>query len=60
MTHMTFIKTNFKVLAETKNAILFNAYEDICCEINGKPFNCSSVKEFYELVEFFGDETFKE
>ena len=60
MTHLVFIKTNFKVLAETKNAILFNAYGDICCEINGKPFNCSSVKEFYELVEFFGNETFKE
>ena len=60
MTHLVFIKNNFQVLAETKNAILFNAYGDICCEINGKPFNCSSVEEFYDLVEFFGNETFKE
>ena len=60
MTHMIFIKTNFKVLAEAKNAILFDAYGDICCETNGKPFDCSSVEEFYELVEFFGDETFEE
>ena len=40
--------------------ILFDADGEICCEINGKQFDCSSVKEFYELVEFFGDETFEE
>ena len=60
MTHMVFIKANFKVLAEAKNAILFDAYGDICCEINGEPFDLSSVLEFYDLVEFFGDETFEE
>ena len=52
MTHIAFIKANFKVLAETENAILFDAYGEICCEINGKQFDCSSVEEFYELVEF--------
>ena len=60
MTHTAFIKANFKVLAETENAILFDAYGEICCEINGKQFDCSSVEEFYELVEFFGNETFEE
>ena len=60
MTHIAFIKANFKVLAETENAILFDAYGELCCEINGKQFACSSVEEFYELVEFFGDETFEE
>ena len=60
MTHLEFIKTNVKVLAEAENAILFDAYGEICCESNGKQFDCSSVEEFYELVEFFGDYTFEE
>lgn len=60
MTHLQFIKSNFKVLAETKNAILFDAYGDICCEINGAEVACNSVEEFYELVEFFGDDTFED
>ena len=60
MTHIEFIKANFKVLAETETAILFEAYGEKCCEINGTPFYCESVEEFYELVEQFGDETFEE
>ena len=60
MTHLEFIKNNFTVLAETENAILFDAYGDICCEINGAEFTCSSVEEFYEMVELFGDDTFEE
>lgn len=60
MTHKQFIKNNFKVLAEVGDSILFDAYGEICCEINGAPFDCSSEEEFYELVEFFGDETFEE
>lgn len=60
MTHIEFIKANFVVLAEVGNAILFEACGEICCEINGKQFDCSSVEEFYELVESFGDETFEE
>ena len=60
MTHLQFIKSNFKVLAETKNAILFDAYGEICCEINGAEFACNSVEEFYEMVELFGDDTFEE
>lgn len=60
MTHLQFIKSNFKVLAETKNAILFDAYGDICCEINGAEFSCNSVEEFYEMVELFGDDTFED
>lgn len=60
MTHQNFIKSNFKVLAKTKNAIFFEAYGELCCEINNVPFNCDSVEEFYDLVEFFGDETFAE
>ena len=35
MTHIAYIKANFKILAETENAILFDAYGEICCEING-------------------------
>lgn len=60
MTHREFIKANFTVLAETENSILFDAYGEICCEINGEPFNCSTIEEFYDLVEFYGDETFEE
>ena len=60
MTYMDFIRANFKILAETENAILFDADGELCCEINGKQFDCYSVEDFYELVEFFGDETFAE
>lgn len=44
MAHIEFIKANFKVLAETENAILFDACGEICCEINGKEFDCSTVE----------------
>ena len=60
MTHINYIRSNFKVLAEAENAILFDACGEMCCEINGQQFNCSSVEEFHDLVEFFGDETFEE
>jgi hypothetical protein len=60
MTHKEFIKANFEVLAETENAIFFDAYGEKSCEINGVAIDCSSVEEFNELVEFFGDETFEE
>jgi len=60
MTHENFIRSKFNVLAETENAILFEAYGELCCEINGMEINCHSVEEFYELVEFYGDETFEE
>lgn len=60
MTHTEFIKANFKVLAETDNAILFDAYGELCCEINGQTFACESVEEFYDMVELFGDDTFEE
>ena len=60
MKYMDFIRANFKILAETENAILFDADGAPCCEINGKQFDCYSVEDFYELVEFFGDETFEE
>ena len=60
MTHMEFIKNNFTILAETANAIFFDAYGENVAEINGQPFNCDSVEEFHELVEFWGDETFEE
>ena len=60
MKYMDFIRGNFKILAETENAILFDADGELCCEINGKQFDCYSVEDFYELVEFFGDETFEE
>lgn len=58
MTHIESTEDNFKILAEAENAILIEAYGEIFCEINGKEFDCSSVEEFYKLVEFFGDETF--
>ena len=60
MKYMDFIRANFKILTETENAILFDADGELCCEINGKQFDCYSVEDFYELVEFFGDETFEE
>lgn len=60
MTHREFIKSNFKVLAESDNAILFDAYGELCAEINGASFKCNSIVDFYELVEFFKNETFEE
>lgn len=60
MTHEQFIKNNFKVLAETDNAIFFEAYGELCCEINGQEFNCHSIEEFYEMVDLFGDDDFSE
>ena len=60
MKYMDFIRANFKILAETENAILFDADGELCCEINGKQFDCYSVEDFYELVECCGDETFEE
>lgn len=59
MTHEDFIRTNFKVLAETKNAIFFDADGEKVAEINGQTFDCETVEEFYELVDFWGDETFE-
>jgi hypothetical protein len=60
MTHTQFIKSNFKILAETDNAIFFDAYGELCCEINGASFHCESVEEFYEMVELFRDDSFEE
>ena len=44
MMHIEFIKANFTILAEAENAILFDADGEICCEINGKQFDCSTVE----------------
>lgn len=60
MTHREFIHNNFNVLAETDNAIFFEAHGEKCCEINGAEFVCDSVPEFYELVGLFGDDNFEE
>lgn len=58
MTHLQFIKASFEVLAESSESILFLACGEMCAEINGAEFSCNSVEEFWELVEFFGDEDF--
>ena len=58
--HRAFVERTFNVLAKTANSIFFEAYGELCCEINGYAFDCNSVDEFYELVEFWGDETFEE
>lgn len=60
MTHIEWIKSSFEVLAENGNSIYYRAYGEDCCEINGQPFSCNSIEEFWELVEFFGDEDFTE
>lgn len=60
MTHREFIKSNFIVLAETENAIFFDAYGEKVAEVNSQPFNCETVEEFHDLVEFWRDETFEE
>lgn len=59
MTHREFIKATFAILAETENAIFFDAYGEKVAEINGASFDCSSVEEFYEMVETFGNDTFE-
>lgn len=60
MTHIEFIKANYQVIAQEGNSILFWAEGELCCEINGTPFDCRNADEFFELVEMFGDETFEE
>lgn len=60
MTHREFIQSAFNILAETENAIFFEACGELCCEINGAQFDCNSVEEFHELVEFFGSDTFED
>ena len=60
MTHREFVNFNFNVLAETENAVFYVANGELCCEINGAQFDCNSVEEFYELVEFFGSDTFED
>jgi hypothetical protein len=59
MTHLEFIKSNFKVIAEIGNSIFFDADGELIAEINGHTFDCDSVEEFQELVEMFGNETFE-
>lgn len=59
MTHREWIKKSFTVLVETDNAIFFDAYGEKVAEINGVSFDCSSVEEFYEMVEMFGNDTFE-
>lgn len=60
MTHMQFIKSHYDVLAESGESVLFLACGEMCAEINGVPHSCDSVEEFWELVEFFGDEDFSQ
>ena len=60
MTHMQFIKSRFDVLAESGESVLFLAYGEMCAEINGVPFSCNSVEEFWELVEAIGDDDLSE
>lgn len=60
MTHEQYIRNCFNILAETENAVFFEACGELCCEINGQEFDCHSVEEFYEMVEQFGDDDFAE
>ncbi len=60
MNHIEYIKSRFEVIAEAQNAILFRAYGEMCCEINGAEFACSSEAEFWDMVEQFGDDDFAE
>lgn len=62
MTHYEFILSNFTILVQDdkSHSVLFVAYGETCCEINGQPMACSSIEEFWELVEFFKGETFEE
>jgi hypothetical protein len=57
---MQFIKSRFDVLAESGESVLFLACGEMCAEINGVPFSCDSVEEFWELVESFGNEDFSQ
>ena len=60
MTHIEYVKSKYVVLAEAKNAILFVACGELCCEINGQQFDCKSISEFNELVEQFGNDDLSE
>lgn len=60
MTHIQFIKSSFEVLAKSGNSVLFLAYGEMCAEINGVPFSCNSVEEFWGLVEAIGDDDLSE
>ena len=61
MSHIEYIFENFTVLAydSKSESILFYACGEICCEINGQEFYCSSREEFWELVDQFKGETFE-
>ena len=55
--HFAFILDTFGILAvdEATESVLFVADGEICCEISGMDFSCSTKQEFHELVEMFGE-----
>ena len=64
MTHIEFLTTSelVKIHAIRGNAVYFT---DLCsgegyAEINGGTWPCSSIEEFEELVEFFGEDDFSD
>lgn len=62
MTHYEFILNSFCIVDQDdeSQSVLFIAYGELCCEINGKPFACSTIEEFWEMIEMFKGETFEE
>ena len=55
--HFAFILNTFGILAvdEETESVLFVAENEVCCEISGQEFLCSSKEEFHDLVEMFGE-----
>lgn len=55
--HFAFILNTYGILAvdEATESVLFVAEDEICCEISGMEFSCSTKQEFHELVEMFGE-----
>lgn len=60
--HFNWICSNFTVLAkdEKSNSILFEAYSEIICEINGQAFDIDNKEDFWKAVEMFKGEDFAE
>jgi hypothetical protein len=47
-------------IVSTEGLLMVPFRLEMCAEINGVPFSCNSVEEFWELVEGIGDDDLSE
>lgn len=55
--HFAFILNTFTILAvdEETESVLYEAYGEVCCEISGREYRCTSIEDFYDFVEICGE-----